>query len=276
MFYGGQAMSLMLGAIFPSFMRMENTLPASAAITTKDLIGFLVFSAIYTPVLWIIKPHQLRLGLYPAFIMTFGTFVGIMAWALVANGGPGELLAPVIPITTSQKAFRFIQCVSSISGTWGGSGDRYSDYTRFEKKRGVSIPGLFTLPIVVVLSTLFGVLTTTATTKLYGFTQWNPILLLQYTQTVNYTPACRAGTFFVGFAMCWMQMFLNMSQNSFPYGMDVAGAFPKYFTAKRAAFMLLIITIVIQPWRFLSQAAIFLTILSSITRKFISTSRLYI
>jgi hypothetical protein len=111
-------MSLLLEAIFPSFMRMENTLPASAAITTKDLIGFLVFSAIYTPILWIIKPQQLRLGLYLAFIMTFATFVGIMPWALVANGGPGELIAPVIPITTSQKAFRFIQCVSSISGTW--------------------------------------------------------------------------------------------------------------------------------------------------------------
>lgn len=69
-------------------------------------------------------------------------------------------------------------------------------------------------------------------------------------------------------------MFLNISQNSFPYGIDVAGAFPKYFTAKRAAFMLLIITMIIQPWRFLSQAAIFLTILSSITRKLNSNSKL--
>jgi NCS1 family nucleobase:cation symporter-1 len=64
-----------------------------------------------------------------------------------------------------------------------------------------------------------------------------------------------------------------MSQNSFPYGMDVAGAFPRYFTTKRAAVMLLIITMIVQPWRFLSQASIFITVLSCITRKSINPRR---
>jgi NCS1 family nucleobase:cation symporter-1 len=257
----------MLGAIFPSFKFMKNTLPASAAITTQDLIGFLIYVVVYAPILYVIKPHQLRLGLYPTFITTCVTFTGILIWALVSNGGTGDLIGSTLDLTTSQKAFRFMQCLSSISGTWGGSGDRYSDWSRFEKKRGTSIPGLFALPIVVTISTLFGVLTTTATTKMYGFVQWNPILLLQYTQTVSYTPACRAGTFFVGFALFWAQVFLNMSQNSIPQGMDISGGFPRYFTTKRAAFMMLILTVIVQPWRFLSQAVIFLTILSATSGK---------
>jgi NCS1 family nucleobase:cation symporter-1 len=264
-YYGGQAMTLMLRAIFPTFNYMKNTLPLSAAITTQDLIGFLIYCAVYTPILWVIKPYQLRLGLYPTFVATIASFTGILIWALVSNGGAGDLLTSATQLTTSQKAFRFIQCVSGISGTWGGAADRYSDWSRFERKRGTSIPGLFALPVVVTISALFGVLTTTATSKMYGFVQWNPILLLQYTQSVSYTPACRAGTFFVGFSIFWAQVFLNMSQNSIPYGMDVSGAFPRYFTTKRAAFMLLLITVIIQPWRFLSQASIFLTILSSVS-----------
>lgn len=260
-------MNLMLGAIFPSFRFMKNTLPASAAITTQDLIGFLLYIAVYVPILYVIKPHQLRLGLYPTFICTCTAFTGILIWALVSAGGTGDLISSTIDLTASQQAFRFIQCVSSISGTWGGSADRYSDWSRFEKKRGVSIPGLFCLPVVVCLSALFGALTTTATTKMYGFTEWNPILLLQHVQTVSYTPACRAGTFFVGFALFWAQVFLNMSQNSFPYGMDVAAAFPRYFSTKRAAFMLLIGVVIVQPWRFLSQASIFITILSCVSSK---------
>jgi cytosine/uracil/thiamine/allantoin permease len=66
-YYGGQAMALMLGAVFPSFNNMKNTLPAAAAITTKDLIGFMIFAAVYCPILLVIRPHQLRLGLYEPF-----------------------------------------------------------------------------------------------------------------------------------------------------------------------------------------------------------------
>jgi len=50
-FYGGEAFTLILGAIFPSFHHMPNTLPASAAITTQNLIGFLCFIAVYIPMI---------------------------------------------------------------------------------------------------------------------------------------------------------------------------------------------------------------------------------
>lgn len=258
----------MLGAIFPSFKFMKNTLPASAAITTKDLIGFVLYLVVYAPILAVIRPHQLRIGLYPAFACTVATFVGILIWAVTSNGGVGDLISSSVELTTSQKAFRFIQCVSSISGSWGGTGDRYSDWSRFEKKRNVSLPGLLALPIVVTACATFGVLTTTATTQMWGFVEWNPVLMLEYAQTISYTPACRAGTFFAGFAMFFQQVMLNMTQNSIPAGMDVSAAFPKYFTQKRASLGLLIITALIQPWRFLSQASIFLTILSSIGSEF--------
>jgi NCS1 family nucleobase:cation symporter-1 len=70
--------------------------------------------------------------------------------------------------------------------------------------------------------------------------------------------------------MWFDQVFLNLTQNSIPSGMDLAGGMPKYFTQRRASICLFIITCVIQPWRFLGQAVIFLTILGSISSKLFS------
>lgn len=119
-----------------SFHHMPNTLPASAAITTQNLIGFLCFIAIYipmicesfkyvfpmiplTPIAGFVPPHQIRKGLYPSFIMICACFIGLLAWSLHANGGTGNLVSPAIVITRTQKAFRMVQCISSVGGSWG-------------------------------------------------------------------------------------------------------------------------------------------------------------
>ncbi|RDW73384.1 hypothetical protein BP6252_07291 [Coleophoma cylindrospora] len=262
-YYGGQAMTLILGAIFPTFHRMPNTLPASAAITTQNLIGFLLFTAIYLPTLWFVPPHQIRKGLYPSFIIICATFIGMLGWALRSNGGAGNLLSSSLHLTRTEKAFRLVQCMSSVGGTWGGAAERFSDWTRFERKRHTSTPGMvIALPVTVTLSALFGVLITTATSKMYGTVQWNPLLLLQAIQADTYTPASRAGTFFAGLGLLTSQIFVNLTQNTIPYGMDLAGLFPRYLSMKRASVMLVFLTIIAQPWRFLSQASIFVTILS--------------
>lgn len=51
--------------------------------------------------------------------------------------------------------------------------------------------------------------------------------------------------------------------------MDLAGMFPRYLSMKRASILLVCLTIIAQPWRFLSQASIFVTILSVFARKYI-------
>jgi NCS1 family nucleobase:cation symporter-1 len=52
MYFGGEAFVLILNSIFPSFLRMKNTLPLSAAITTKELIGFVLFILLYFPIVY--------------------------------------------------------------------------------------------------------------------------------------------------------------------------------------------------------------------------------
>jgi NCS1 family nucleobase:cation symporter-1 len=120
-------MTLILNAIYPSFKNTANTLPASAAITTKDLIGFVLYLMWYIAILAFIRPHRLRPGLYAAFITTIAVLFGILIWAMTANGGVGNLISSNVQLTAAQKGLRFVQCVSTISSSWGGTGDRCSD-----------------------------------------------------------------------------------------------------------------------------------------------------
>lgn len=89
------------------------------------------------------------------------------------------------------------------------------------------------------------------------------MISLQIVQQTNYTAACRAGTFFAGIGLLSLTVFVNYTQNCVSSGMDVAFLFPKYISQRRGAIIFSILGILAQPWRFLTQASTFITVLSS-------------
>lgn len=219
---------------------------------------YLIFFAGFVP------PHQIRKFLYPSFIMICACFIGLLAWALHSNGGTGSLIRSPIVLAKSQRAFRIVQCISSVGGTWGGAGERFSDWSRLEKKKNTAMPAMaIALPVTVTITAMFGVFITTATEYMNGGTiQWNPLILMITIQQQTYTPISRCATFFASVAILSSQIFVNITQNTIPYGMDLAGMFPRYLSRRRACLILVVLTCIAQPWRFLSQALIFVNILS--------------
>ncbi|KEY68266.1 hypothetical protein S7711_07020 [Stachybotrys chartarum IBT 7711] len=264
-FYGGQAIGLMLGAMIPGYKDMPNTLPESSGTNTKDLVGFFIYIILYLPVVIWIKPHKLEPFMWPAFIATVGTVFGIMAWAVATNGGSaGNLVSPAITLSAGTRGFRFVQCISSICGTYGGAADRFSDWTRFSKKPNSSVIGSATaMPICITMCALLGVLTASATRAHYDTPMWQPLSILTFAQTEFYTPGGRALTFFAGLAIWSHQVFVNVTQNNVGAGMDLAGIFPRYISTQRGAILLTIGGIIVQPWRFFTQAGIFISVISS-------------
>ncbi|EXJ82047.1 hypothetical protein A1O1_08116 [Capronia coronata CBS 617.96] len=263
--YGGQAIGLMIGSIFPQWKSLHNTLPESSGTTTKDLVGFFLYIILYLPVVIWIKPHKLEPFMWPVFVGIVGTVFGIMGWAVATNGGSaGNLVAPAIAVSTSTRAFRFFQCISSVAGTYGGAADRFSDWTRFSKRRNDYLIGASTaLPVCITICGLLGILTASATRSHYGTAMWQPLDILTYAQTNYYTSGGRALTFFAGLAIWSHQVFVNVTQNNVGAGMDLAGIFPRYISTQRGAIILTAFGIIVQPWRFFTQATIFLSVISS-------------
>lgn len=208
--------------------------------------------------------------MWPAFIGTMGTVFGIMAWAVNKNGGTvNNLVSPVMALSSANRGFRFVQCISSVCGTYGGAADRFSDWTRFSKKKNSYILGsIVAMPIVITLCALLGVLTATATHAHYGSTMWQPLVILEFIQGEQYTAGCRAATFFAGLAIWSHQIFVNVTQNNVGAGMDLAGIFPRYISTQRGAVLLCIFGVLVQPWRFFTQASLFLSVISSFAGKY--------
>lgn len=191
--------------------------------------------------------------MWPAFIGTVATVFGIMAWAVNNNGGSaGNLVSPVIALTASDRGFKFVQCVSSICGTYGGAADRFADWTRFSKKKSSYILGsVSAMPVIITLCALLGVLTASATHAHYGTAMWQPLTILAFVQNDSYTAGCRAAPFFAGLAIWSHQIFVNVTQNNVGAGMDLAGTFPRYISTQRGAILLCVFGVLCQPWRFL-------------------------
>jgi NCS1 family nucleobase:cation symporter-1 len=299
MYFGGQAFVLILNAIFPSFLHMKNTLPESAGITTPGLIGFVLFILLYFPIIYFVPAWKVQKLLEVQIIVATVTLLGIMGWAVSAsshlyhyssdlnsniiqeNGGsPGNLVAPAIKLSKAEAGFRVIQGITSVAGTYTGGSDRVSDWTRYGRRRHTSTPAIFMLAFTVILTALIGIISTSALAERYGRLEWNPLIMLQWIQANYYTPKCRVGTFFAGLGLLSVTVFVNYTQNCVSSGMDVAMLgksftssreeeltnyiiVPKYVSQRRGAIIFSILGVLANPWRFLTQAETFITVLSS-------------
>jgi NCS1 family nucleobase:cation symporter-1 len=220
MYFGGQTFVLILNALSSSFLRMENTLPESAGITTPGLIGFVLFIILYFPIIYFVPAWKVQKLLEVQVVVATVTLLGIMAWAVHANGGsPGDLVSPPIKLSRSEAGFRVVQGITSVAGTYTGGTDRVSDWTRYGRSRHTSTPAIITLAVTVILTALVGIISTSALAERYGMLQWNPLIMLQWVQQNNYTPACRAGTFFAGIGLLSVTVFVNYTQNCVSSGM---------------------------------------------------------
>lgn len=264
MYFGGQTFVLILNALSPSFLNMQNTLPESAGITTPGLIGFVLFIFLYFPIIYFVPAWKVQKLLEVQVVVATITLLGIMGWAVHANGGsPGNLVSPAIKLSRAEAGFRVVQGITSVAGTYTGGTDRVSDWTRYGRKRHSSTPAILSLAITVILTALIGIISTSALAERYGFLEWNPLIMMQWVQKDNYSAACRAGTFFAGLGLLSVTVFVNYTQNCVSSGMDLAMLMPRYLSQRRGAIIFSILGVLANPWRFLTQASTFITVLSS-------------
>ncbi|KAH9885728.1 permease for cytosine/purines, uracil, thiamine, allantoin-domain-containing protein [Xylariomycetidae sp. FL2044] len=261
-YWGGLAASVVLSAIFPSFHNMENTIDESEGITTKQLIGFIIYIVIFT-LLMFIHPSKLQPLIYFSQYGINLTILGLFIWALAANGG-ASLLPPSKTISSSERSFRILQAMSSVAGAWTGASIRQSDWTRFSKTRYAAVGHqLITGPISLVVCSTMGIAATSAVAQMYGKPIWNPITLLETLQGLDYSATTRAGTFFAGLGFFTSQVTINLIQNSVSCGMDLASLAPKYIDVTRGSLIMCLVGYLIQPWRFVNQAGLFISVLNS-------------
>ncbi|KAK6864560.1 hypothetical protein PG995_001088 [Apiospora arundinis] len=178
--------------------------------------------------------------------------------------GAGNLVSPAVTVPKSQIGFIMAHGITSVAGTYTGGSERVSDWTRYAKHRhSPTLAQLTALPITVTLVALIGIVTTSACAEILGQVEWNPMIMLQTIQVQYYTAACRAGTFFAGVGLLSVTVFINYTQNCVSSGMDLAMLVPRWVSRRRGSIIFALLGILANPWRFLTQATTFITVLSS-------------
>jgi NCS1 family nucleobase:cation symporter-1 len=186
----------------PRLPLIEAHLFHSAAITSQAVIGFVIYFVVFLFLL-LIHPSKLRWLVWPAAIIIAVVFLGLLGWAVSANGGTvGNLLAGKIHLSSTNKSFAMLYAISSAAGSSTAFSSRISDWTRFaHTKHAATVPMLVFAPCFGCIGPVFGILATSAVYSRYQVVEWNPLGLLLYVQHTQYTAACRAATFFAGLGL---------------------------------------------------------------------------
>ncbi|CAG9983453.1 unnamed protein product, partial [Clonostachys byssicola] len=261
---GGLCVSAMLSSWSYSFLTMPNTLPESAKMVTRELIGFLIFQIISIPAL-LIRVERVALPVTIANIITFFVMMGITIWACTTAGGPGPMFTEgtTQPATLPLGWAWVYGIVASVGGISAGILNQ-SDFTRFAKKQGSQIPGLiFAIFVPGTIVPIFGILTASATMAIYGEAFWNPLVLIHQWMIDSYDAKSRAAAFFCSLGFVISQLAENTLGNGYAAGMDLAGLFPSWITIKRGGVMCALLSWVVQPWLFYNTSSVFVVVMAS-------------
>ncbi|KAE8309919.1 permease for cytosine/purines, uracil, thiamine, allantoin-domain-containing protein [Aspergillus transmontanensis] len=278
---GGLCLTAILSGIFPTFFQMSNTLPASAHVTTQQIIGWAIFNIISIPVLYR-RPERSEKLMIGMNIVSFAALLGIMIWSLSHAHGAGDLIHQPSQLQTSESlGFGIMQGITTVVGTLSIALTSQMDFSRFARKPSDQVFGQwFTFIIIGSIMPLFGCLTSSATQAIYGEALWNPPTILAMWLQRDYSSTSRAAAVFAGIGLVSSQLALNVVDNGksspgksaksysncpvgYSVGMDLSGLLPKYINIRRGCYVGLILGMALCPWELLASATTFVSVISS-------------
>lgn len=250
----------MIRAIWPSFLDMPNHLPASAGITTNEMVAHLVFFLVQFPIL-LTPPHKLK---YFFALKTFIVPVVSVATVIVMTkkaGGVGNIWNQEYSTSGSARSWVILNNFSSQCGGWATMATNIPDFTRYmENANGVYWQALF-LPVINLLMSMFGVISTSCAKVVYGSYIWSPLDLAAQWDG----PGGRCGAFFVGLAWVVAQIGTNLSANVISCSNDMTSLFPKYINIRRGVIITTFIACwIMVPWKIVHSASSLLTFMSGL------------
>lgn len=265
---GALAMQIMITAIWPSFASYDydgknNTLPLSNGESSAGMISYFLFWIIQLPLL-LIPPTRLRYLFAVKLVAAPVTAIATMGWIVHKAGGGGALFDLPGTVHGSTKAWLWLSCMSSVTGSWATLACNIPDFSRYARGRAdgkenkaqyIQLPFL---PIIFTVCGVLGIVTTSASKIVYGEYMWNPLDIVE--QWLSNGHGGRAAAFFAALSWYIAQVGTNITANSISAANDMTVLCPKYINIRRGCMIAAVISAwVMVPWKILSSADTFLS-----------------
>ncbi|KAL2829078.1 permease for cytosine/purines, uracil, thiamine, allantoin-domain-containing protein [Aspergillus pseudoustus] len=255
---GGNAVVVMLGAIWPSFLKIPNGIPEGEGITTQGMVGFLLFWLLQIPFL-LVHPNQLRwLFLVKSIIVPAG-WIAMLIWAFVAIPDGGDLFAQKSQLTGSSYSWAMMSALTAVIGNYAALSVNQADFSRYSRvSPRWHILYVFLLPAFFTFIAFIGIAVSSAGQAKYNTESipWDPNVLVGLWSN----RACR---FFAAFTFALAALGSNISANSISAANDFAALAPQYLTIRRGQLLCAIIAWCLVPWKILASAGNFLNFMSA-------------
>ncbi|KAL3474412.1 permease for cytosine/purines, uracil, thiamine, allantoin-domain-containing protein [Aspergillus californicus] len=257
---GSTAMTQCIRAIFPSYLNIPNHLPASAGITSQQMLSHFVFWTIQVPFL-LTPPHKLRWFFVFKTVVVIVSSVGVVIAMTGKAGGTGAIWAQEYRVFGETRSWLILSSLSSCTGGWATMATNIPDFTRYLRRPRAVYWQVAFLPLISLLIGMFGIISTSAASVVYGSYIWDPLTLASHWDG----PSGRAGAFFVGFTWCVAQIGTNLSANVISCANDLTSLFPKYINIRRG-IVLTTVTAgwIMVPWKIIHSAASLLSFMSGL------------
>lgn len=180
-----------------------------------------------------------------------------MGWCVHKAGGSGNIFALKATVSGSTKAYLWLSCMSSVTGSWSTLACNIPDFSRYARSSRGQYIQLPILPTLFTLCAVIGIVTTSATGVIYGELIWNPLVIIEKWLANGH--GGRAAAFFAATSWYIAQVGTNITANSISAANDLTVLFPRYVNIERGCVIAAIIGgWVIVPWKILSSAETFL------------------
>ncbi|POY74656.1 hypothetical protein BMF94_2418 [Rhodotorula taiwanensis] len=256
---GGSAMTQFLRAIWPSYWDIENTLPESAGITTRDMTSYFLFWLIQLP-FFFLNPNQLRYAFMIKTVVVPATMLATVGSLVHSAGGGGPLFSQ--PNTVHGKDFSaaWLLGLAALQGNWATLAVNSPDFSRYATNNRAVWSQMLAIPISALFVTICGILAASASIPVYGLdiseAYWSPFdIMAQWNN--------RAAVAFA--AMAWMLAGIaaNITANSISCANDMVTLAPKYINITRGQLITAVLGgWAVAPWKILSSNTTFLSFIS--------------
>ena len=251
---GGMALHTLFQVWFPQW----HTAPLipGLGITSPQAGCFLAFWLLNIVVVWRgIDSIRLLLNIKAPLLILLGLL--LLAWAYVEAGGFGPMLsqpsqfAPGHPKEGKFWQFFFPALTANVS-FWATLALNIPDFSRYARTQRDQVVGqALGLPTTMALYSFIGVAVTSATVIIYGEAIWDPVkLLLRFDNPLV--------LIFAMLSLCLATLATNIAANVVSPANDFAHLKPKWISFRVGGLITGIIGILIQPWRLLENAAVYI------------------
>lgn len=257
---GASCITQMLTAIWPSYASIPNQVPETVDMTTQGFCSYLLFFLLIVPLLYI-PTHKLGPLLFIKAVTVAPMALAMLVYLIVKADGAGPALRQPSSLHGSEKIWTCLSVLMSIIGGYTTLSVNISDFSRFAKRPSSAYSQVWAIPILKLLTYVFGIIGASAAQTIYGEQLWNPLQIIAQWQGSS---GGRAAAFFCSLVWLFSVLTVNLTGNVIAAANDWVTLCPRYLNLSRGALLSALIGAwAFVPWKILASAISFLNFMSS-------------